>query len=196
MSSVDYIQVKSDWSTESVSLNLNQFNASVNINKILDLLAEIATETETTIVDIGNSFLLVDAVGDQLDILGVEAGVPRTSTEDDLYRSSIILTSSTKFYSVVDEDLTNLVVSIAGGDPEPEIYSGHEKLVEVQLQVSCISQDAVIYSLSQIMPPVTQLLVVFKTGVAFGFDGDDVSVGFGTVGEEDEDENGFAAVYI
>lgn len=195
MSSVDYIQVKSDWSTESVSLNLNQFNASVNINKILDLLAEIATETETTIVDIGNSFLLVDAVGDQLDILGVEAGVPRTSTEDDLYRSSIILTSSTKFYSVVDEDLTNLVVSIAGGDPEPEIYSGHEKLVEVQLQVSCISQDAVIYSLSQIMPPTTQLLVVFKTGVAFGFEDDDVSVGFGTVGEEDEDENGFAAVY-
>lgn len=193
---VDYIQVKTDWATDSVSLNLNQFNASVNINKLFDLLAEIATETETTIVDISESFLLATAEGVQLDTLGEEAGIPRTSTEDDVYRSSIVLTSSTKFYSVVDEDLTNLVISIAGGDPEPEIYSGHYKFVEIQLQESCISKDSVLYSITQVLPPITQLLVVFKTGLAFGFDGDDVAVGFATEGEEDADENGLAGAYV
>lgn len=196
MATVDYIQVKGDWATESISLNLNQFNASTNINKILDLLAEIATETETTIVDISESFLLVSAAGSQLDILGEEAGVPRTSEEDDLYRSSIILTSSTKFYSVVDEDLTSLVVSIAGGDQEPEIYSGHYKSVEIQLQEACIAKDAVLYSINQVLPPLTELNLVFKTGVAFGFDGDEVSVGFGTEGEEDETPDGLSGAYV
>lgn len=195
MSSVDYIKVTPDWRSEAIDLNLNQFLMSEKLNDLLGILSEIATSFEQDILDLNESFLLVNAEGDQLDKLGEEVGLARTSDIDQEYKSSIILKASSSFYSVVDADLTELITLLAS-DTEPEIYSGYYKLVEVHLQESCVRKDIISSTIKDILPIVSKDLLLFSAGIPFGFEGDDMSEGFGTVGQEDENTNGFAAIYI
>lgn len=74
---------------ESQKKLLRGYAQKPNWEEILDILNEFTQELEDVFKDLRDKFNLNDAVGDQLDILGLIVGLRRFTTNDDLFRAEI-----------------------------------------------------------------------------------------------------------
>lgn len=178
MATVDYVAAATNYFDLLKERNLNQFLNSTELNKILQIIAEVYQESEQDLVDIAEAYILETATGEQLDVLGEEVNLFRVGSEDESFRAYILLRSASRLYSTNKEDILQLL-RLLTGDTEPEVYTGLDKLVEVQLQDVCLDDERIKADITNLFPPVTQLLVIKKSGLPFGFEGSVGTGGFG-----------------
>ena len=89
MADLDYIKVNTEILENFKDLFLSQFDNSENLQSMLEIIAEDSTEQEEIFKDLAEGFLLENAVGVQLDIIGEFVGVFREGTDDATMRSKL-----------------------------------------------------------------------------------------------------------
>lgn len=193
MSEVNPIKAVENYGDRLKSLNLSQFSEAENVNKLLAIFAEVFEELEQDWQDLSESFLLENAEGAQLDILGEEVGIVRPSDDDNEYRVRILLFSAARFFGITRDELVDLIKMVSG-DVNPFFYRGAGRFFEVTIQSACADSQQLGRDLIQYFPLNTEVLVLTKDGTPFGFEGDSRSAGFGTTAGLAQGSGGFATV--
>lgn len=170
MSTVDYIQTNPDLIEESKELLLDQFKNSPNVNTLLEIALSGEVDFNTLLVELAEETTLVNAVGEQLDEIGRQMGVPRTTDDDTQYRALIRLTGRRRTHNISKEGIIELLGLLIGTD-EVEVYNGLNHVVEITVIRSCFDenvQDG--ESIASLMPLNTNLRILGSDGVLFGFE--------------------------
>jgi len=105
--------IKIDNYNQFLDLLLYQYTDSTNLRGIITGFLENADDIETALFEIQDEFYLADAVGAQLDILGIIFGVSRNGLFDALYRKAIQEKAILR-YSGEPETIIELMQSIYG----------------------------------------------------------------------------------
>lgn len=182
MAGVDYIQENPNFIEEGMELLLNQFENSTTLKTILEIAMEGEQEFQSLLVQLAEETTLNNAVGEQLDEIGLQMGVGRTTDDDEQYRGQIRLAGYSRSHEITREGTLELLRRVVG-DTEAEVYNGLYHLVEVAIQAVCydenVSDPSSIYDL---MPLNTNLRIVKAEGALFGFEGSPSrNLGFSTV---------------
>ncbi len=179
MSGVDYIEVDQDIVQNTKDLAFNQFKDSVNINKILEIFGAHREEMEQDAVNFSLGFLISNAVGSQLDVIGDFLNLPRYGEDDETYRRRIKLNAYGANANISRDSIVEMITLIFG--QSPELYFGLYQDYYFYVQAGCFDQDTVGSEIERFMPLVSRSQVIETEATPFGFEGDDEAGGFGSV---------------
>lgn len=171
MSGVEYIKTNPTFVDEGVSLLLDQFSNSPNIQKVLEIALSGEKEFQELLVAIAEETLLTNAVGTQLDEIGTQMGVRRLTDDDNKYRTAIRLAGLRRTHKITKEGILSLLRQVVG-DHEAEMYTGLNHVVEITLQADCYDDNVSdTQDLKEIMPLNTNLRILKAEGALMGFEG-------------------------
>tara|TARA_Y100000593_G_scaffold94032_1_gene191194 strand:- start:9054 stop:11939 length:2886 start_codon:yes stop_codon:yes gene_type:complete len=178
--SVDYVKSNPDIVQESKDLVLTQFGDSDNIQKFVEIIAEEAKSYEEVAEKIFTSFLLINATGFALDSIGEFLNFPREGRSDDAYRTALVISAIGSNSKITRDSIYRLVEIVTGG-LGGYFYNGRYHDLYIYLQDACVERAIAAEFLDKYLPTNTQASVLFESGEAFGFEGNDAAVGFDKV---------------
>ena len=184
MTDLNYVEVNPDIAGDFKELILSQFDDAENIQSLLEIMTSESTDLEQLFVDIAEAFLLENAEGVQLDIIGEFAGVEREGVDDATYRSKLAVAIAGISLGVTRDGVVEIARLISGGI-NPSVYIGRFKDVYLYMQELCFDGAVVGPLIGEYFPLNTQGNLIVTAGLPFGFEGDDFSAGFASTVEED-----------
>lgn len=184
MADLNYVEVNPDISGDFKELIQSHFDDAENIQSLLEIMASESTDIEQMYVDIVEGFLLENAVGAQLDIIGEFIGIEREGVDDETYKSKMAVAIAGISLGVTRDGIVEIAKLISGG-VEPSVYIGRFKDVYLYMQELCFDSAVIGPLIGEYFPLNTQGNIIITAGVPFGFEGDDFSAGFATTVEED-----------
>lgn len=161
------INLNGDYDSDAKSLVKDQYKGSLNYNKIVDVMTSVMKDYETIIVSAAESMLFGNAVGEQLDEIGRQLGVPRTVTEDDEYRAVIALTALKRANTGTRDDLYEILSRYASDDMEFVLAADSQ--VDVNVLSSCISDIYSVAIITELLPINTYYRITDISANPFGF---------------------------
>ena len=179
MAGVDYIKVNEGLHQEVQDLELNQFLDSVNINKFLSIFADVATEIEELYVALSEAFLIENAEGVQLDIIGELLGVDRNGADDETYRGKMAVAIAGLASNGSRDSIVRMVELVTGATPS--VFKGLYHDIYLYIKESCYEPSEIGPDIGQYFPLNTQGMIVVTPFSPFGYEGDDEAFGYGSV---------------
>ena len=177
MSILDYVSANPDIIQDSKDLLLGQFVDSVNINELIEIFSEEFQLKEQAAEELFTAYLLSEAEGVQLDIIGEFLNIPRNDKTDEDYRVTLVISA---LGSTVDitRDGVHIIAETLSNSGGAKFYTGRFHDVYTYLQDACVEKESVAEILDTYMPINTQNEIVLVNGLSFGFEGDDDALGF------------------
>ena len=184
MADLDYIKVNTEILENFKDLFLSQFDNSENLQSMLEIIAEDSTEQEEIFKDLAEGFLLENAVGVQLDIIGEFVGVFREGTDDATMRSKLAAAIAGAVLGTNRDGIVEIARLLSGG-LVPEVYLGRFRDVYLYMEELCFDSSVIGKELGKYFPLNTQGNLIITAGLPFGFEGDEDAAGFASIVEED-----------
>ena len=178
--SVDYVKANENIVQDTKDLMLWQFNDASNIQKILEIIAEEYGSYEEAAERIFTGFLLTESTGFALDSIGEFLNFPREGQTDDEYRTALIFSALGANSNISRDSIANLLSVVTGGIGG-YFYRGRYHDLYIYLQQSCIDKEVATEFLDKYLPINTNASIIFESGTAFGFEGNDAAAGFDRV---------------
>lgn len=185
---INFIKSK-DVVEESLFLDLKQFEERTVIDALISTVSTLKQKLYDQAVILSEGFLLDQATGVQLDIIGEELGIPRLGQDDITYRIFLQLASYKSKSVGTRPEIIDIVSRIVGG-PLDEIltYSGVSKSVDISLFLACFDSKTTTEELLETFPLVTSHRVVDRFGTGWVFNSENSPV-------EQKNDSGFVSVF-
>ena len=191
---VDYQKANSTIVDDSKELLLTQFQDAPNILKLIEIIAEEVGDYEQAAEQLFTGFLIGDAEGTTLDVIGEFLNIPREGRDDTTYRNTLLMTALGARSNISRDSLYELLMMIDGnisyellmmidGNISVELYTGTYHDLYIYMQDACSNLTSVIELIEKYLPVGTQTSIIRVTGSPFGFEGDPTSEGFGSAVE-------------
>lgn len=161
------LNANDNYEADAKSLVKDQYKGSLNYNRIVDVMTSVMKDYETIIVSAAEEMLFGNAIGEQLDEIGRQLGVPRTVVEDDEYRAVIALTALKRANTGTRDDLYDILSRYASDDME--FVLGADSQVDVNVVSSCISDIYSVAIITELLPINTYYRITDISTNPFGF---------------------------
>ena len=177
---VDFLEKNSNYLQDTYSLVLDQFKGSENYIKVVNVISSTMQDYENILVDMAESMLFQNAVGEQLTEIGRQLDVPRRTEDDNQYRSILALSALKRSNNGTRDKLYEILAAYSAQDVEFVLTSDSQ--FDINLFTACIADVHGTGAILDLLPINTYYRIIDVEGTAFGFDDDDA--GFG--GEEND----------
>lgn len=185
---VNHIVAK-DIETEMLELDLLQFLDLPNMDAMTKIMAKMNQEVYDVFLQLAEGFLLDNAIGSQLDIIGSILGTPRINSDDDAYRTVLKIRGYRTRTHGTRSEIIDISSRFTGVDPSGiDTYTGGNKSVDIAFFTGCLDQQSAARELTKIFPVVTNYRLVSKAGSPFTF------TSLYTL-EPDNENKGFSSVF-
>lgn len=167
---VDHIQYRESVVNDSYDLMLEQFKASPNIIKVLQVIAQMKQRIDNAVVGTAKLRTINTATGAYLDRIGEELGVPRNGADDDDYRVVLKIRAYRTQTAGTRPQIIDLLSRFTGTDEKSiNTYVGRNKTFDVFFFNGCLDTDYAIDELLKIFPIISSYRLGSKSGVPFGW---------------------------
>lgn len=180
MAGVDFLEKNDNYVNDAKELIIDQFKGSSNINKILNVVIDVAQEYENIIVESAQAVLFENAIGDQVDEMGRQMGVVRRVEDDAEYKAVIALKTVRRSNDGTRDTIyNNLVQNVS---ESVQFVQGLDNQLDINLINPCSDDANVINEILDLLPINTRYRIVSLQTPHFGFGDDDT--GYGTTADE------------
>ena len=170
---------KIEHTTESLKKFLFQFQDKKKINILLKVITKQLNDIEDTLADMKDKRSIDNAIGKQLDVYGLYKNVPRLGQNDEDYRQSIKNQIALDSANGSCESAINSAKIILGG--QNFLYS-ESTPARCEIFVSdAICNNYQYNLLKKSVSLGVALGIRFCDKVAFGFQGNSISKGYGSI---------------
>lgn len=178
--SVAYITPRPEFTQEAIDQVLVQFKNSPNYNDIIRIFSDRVSGVYEASVETVYSFLINEAVGEQLDEIGAKLKIYRRDASDDVYRTKIKLYMGSFRGSATRDEIVELLISLADNG-DARIYKGINGFIDVSMLSVNLTDPESGAEMASIFPILADLSISNRTEeVPFGFtDARHVVGGFG-----------------
>lgn len=159
------------------------FKDGSNFNTLISLFLRRLQEIDEKLVGLAEKRTLLNAVGSNLDELGNQLGIYRNGLEDPEYRAVIMIMTGSNTKSGTRQDIISILKQLFG-DEGVTTYKGFNYRMDINIFNTCVSVRDILSQMLDILPLVTHLRVVESNGYPFAFYGDEQSIGFSSVGDD------------
>ena len=179
---VDFVEYDETFIEDRLSRVLPIFQDKENYLKLLTIVYERMSDFNKLLIDYAKGTTLQNAIGAQLDEIGLRLGVRRTTDNDDDYRTRIRLAAVGQSSTVVRDSIVEIIETYTG-DTQPYIYRRVPHYVDVMINVDCLPDGSTLDFLAQFFPLNTNLRLIRHEGRFFAFENNTRSGagGFGSV---------------
>lgn len=144
---------------------------------------------DDTLYDLAVNRLISNASGIYLDDIGARIQVYRNGLDDNSYRSVLFLKTGEAQKHGTRPEIISVLRKLLG-QYAITTYKGYNFRFDVAINSPCFDSKSTADYIVDFMPLVTDLRVVAGQDIPFGFAGDDIAGGFGSVtGENNADED-------
>lgn len=164
---VNHIVTK-DIASEVRELDLVQFSDSENCIKLLNVVSAQKQVMWDCFVQLAEGFLIDNAEGAQLDIIGKIMGVVRTSEDDDMYRLILKIRGYRSRTHGTRVEIIDILSRFTGVDASLiESYKEDYKAVTLAFFSGCLTPNAAAQEIRNLLPVVTSYRLIVKYGTPF-----------------------------
>jgi hypothetical protein len=171
---------KIEHTNEALKKFLFQFQDKKNINSLIKIISKQLNDLEDTLADLKDRRSIDNALGKQLDVYGLYKNVPRLGQKDEDYRQSIKNQIALDSTNGSCESAINSAKIILGG--KSFLYS---ESFPARLEIFVSGTTCNNYQYNLLKKSVSlgvALGIRFCDKAAFGFQGNNISLGFNTGG--------------
>lgn len=176
MSGVDYL-VKNDSFEEDVEgLVLHVFKDKENYMKLINIISTVYKRLDDLIIDMAEKRMLYYAEGQQLTEIASQQGIVRTTDNDSILRSAILIAGIRKLSSGTRDEVVDAILKSIGATPK--VYQGLYKMVDLSIPSECVTSQELAQEFVKLLPVNTNYRIVQIDNNPFCFEDDDDGGGF------------------
>lgn len=189
-SELDFISTNPTFTEDIIALLPEHMRNKTIISTIATLLLDPYKEMEELLVELANRYIFATSEGVFLDAYGVRYGAPRTTSDDQSYRTDILIKALGSLSHITRDNVVAVLKKVVDDD-DLYIEQKQANVVRINIQNGGLTSANALDAIANMFPVNMSVSITTREGIPFGFVGNTAPSGFAQLSSvADEYPNG------